>query len=738
MIHSTQNLSNIKIASTIYGIKTIDQFENINFAEFLEKLKNPECGEKDGSHFIRTAMIEQNGKCLSRSDQNTESLAYFLVIDGDRRINSDGKEVDGAPDPRQVHNILRENNIGHFLYGSHSHYVGDVGPRYRIIIPTTVSYNKQQLAPAIESIIGLINSNLHGELLANAKENCTWAQPWYCPRMPADSTIPVLYYEYLEGNTFDVTNPLALEPITKTKNAINDSSKYEASPIMVFNNRHPITNLLTQYGYKLCLKGGNYDKWLRPHSTSKQPGILVKENKLFSYHNHALNDGYWHDSFDLMCYHEKLTPSEAAKKILREGHIKTVASNDSQNKNEREISFQEYKPFSDDLLPVESIPYDALPEKMTAYITEHSEIRGCPPDYILVSLLARLGCVLAGKIKIALTKNTTWCAIPNFYWMMIGNSSSGKSNAFGLTSKLIQVLDTKARTEYKEAVKTYKDKYDLLERKLNASYKKLDKACSRMKPDPTVVTECEQSIQCYKQQIDELEKTKPKLKRYVIQKLTIEKLILILEENPEGIILEIDELSSMFIRLSKDENCEERGLYLTGYNGNLPYSYDMVKRGTVLIPNAILSILGGAQPSKIKRFINEARNGSQDDGFLQRFQGVVYPDKKLMLPVDKESTQELENNLTQLFENIATLSSISDTLQFDDEAQNIFDTWRETMTKEAHEQSYPINAHIGKSYEFVAALSGYLYVYENNGSLTENKLISRDCVLSAIKLGSFF
>lgn len=407
------------------------------------------------------------------------------------------------------------------------------------------------------------------------------------------------------------------------------------------------------------------------------------------------------------------------------------------------ISFQEYKPFNDDLLPVESVPYDALPEKMSEYIKEHSEIRGCPPDYILVSLLARIGCVFAGKIKIALTKNTDWCAIPNFYWMMIGDPSSGKSNAFGLTSKPIQMLEAQARKEYQEAFKTYKDKCNLLDRKLKAAYKGLERESAKKSSDEKEIKRFEALIQSYNQEIHETEKERPKLKRHTIQKLTIEKLILILEENPEGLMLEIDELTSMFIRLSKDENCEERCLYLTGYNGNQPFSYSTVKRGDVLISNLILSILGGAQPSKIKRFINEARNGTQDDGFLQRFQGVVYPDKCLMRPVDKNSDDDLSNNIAQLFQNLATLSSNVTTLQFNEKAQETFDKWRNTAIEEAHElgkveASNPVSTHIGKSYEFVAALAGYLYLSENNGFLTADKLIGKEYVLSAINLGSYF
>ena len=49
-----------------------------------------------------------------------------------------------------------------------------------------------------------------------------------------------------------------------------------------------------------------------------------------------------------------------------------------------------------------------------------------------------------------------------------------------------------------------------------------------------------------------------------------------------------------------------------------------------------------------------------------------------------------------------------------------------------------LSAHVGKSYEFVAALAVYLYLYENNGRILYNQQISVDYILRAVKLGDYF
>lgn len=286
-------------------------FENITATELLEKQRRPNIADKDGSHYVRAPFKINNGVCLPRCEANTESLAYMLIIDCDKRINESGEEVEGAPDPEKIHNILCKNNIGHVLCGSHSHYIGNKGNRYRIILFTKTPYFKAQLAPTLISIIALINSQLNGELLAYATENNVWSQPWYDHRKPENSIVPILYFEYTAGELVNVVDALEIPPITNCEKKSNISRDGEIFPIMAFNEQNQIANLLVKYGYKLCFRSNEHEKWLSPHSTSGAPGITVKGNDFFSHHNDKFNDGYWHDAFDLMRAHEGLELNDA-------------------------------------------------------------------------------------------------------------------------------------------------------------------------------------------------------------------------------------------------------------------------------------------------------------------------------------------------------------------------------------------------------------------------------------------
>ena len=274
-------LDKIEVASSYDDVKGKPAYQNISGAEWLSKLMECSIGDKKGSHWIRTTLdVDDTNQCLGRGNDNAASLANILIIDCDKRINSDGQEIDGAPDPLQVSNILKAYEIAHILHGSHSYYTGEKGNRYRILLITKSPYNKEQLPSTAEHVVLLINTGLAklgGDLLAYAKENNTWAQPWYYPRKPVNSLVDALYFEYLDGNPSDIIESMEL-PVESHSIHRNSQVKIdEISPIHAFNEQKNLTDALLHYGYKRVLSTKEYEKWLSPDSSSGIAGVTYQE-----------------------------------------------------------------------------------------------------------------------------------------------------------------------------------------------------------------------------------------------------------------------------------------------------------------------------------------------------------------------------------------------------------------------------------------------------------------------------
>lgn len=269
--------------------------ENITIIKLAKHLSNVEIGTKDGSYFLRTK-IDDTSK--GRSDANTTSMASVLVLDADSAVNPDtGETTEGAPCPHKVHETLKSADINHLICSSYSH--GIKGNRYRVLFQTDRPYNEKELPPTVSHALALC-----GGKIADVKENCAWSQPWYLPRKPDDSSEVVLL-DYKAGKPIPVQQPLPNFTTYKPQR----SQQAGLSPVDAYNAKNTIESELSARG---DTRQGS--KWLYADSISKEAGISVQDNKMFSHHgSDPLSDGNAHDCFDVMQSRLALSFNDAFK-----------------------------------------------------------------------------------------------------------------------------------------------------------------------------------------------------------------------------------------------------------------------------------------------------------------------------------------------------------------------------------------------------------------------------------------
>lgn len=124
-------------------------------------------GEKSGYGFVR-GPIRKNGK---RCDEDLE-YSEILILDVDA-----GKKGRNAPDPKAVSHALREGDISHFIYTSHSH--GEEANKYRVVIHST-RYQRKDLVANTSAIFETLAED--GLFIYYGKEMKAWSQHWHLPR----------------------------------------------------------------------------------------------------------------------------------------------------------------------------------------------------------------------------------------------------------------------------------------------------------------------------------------------------------------------------------------------------------------------------------------------------------------------------------------------------------------------------------------------------------------------------
>ena len=100
-----------------------------------------------------------------------------------------------------------------------------------------------------------------------------------------------------------------------------------------------------------------------------------------------------------------------------------------------------------------------------------------------------------------------------------------------------------------------------------------------------------------------------------------------------------------------------------------------------------VSIFGGIQPAKLLKYLEQAKNGYQNDGLIQRLQLLVYPDEpKVWKLVDQSPNNNAKERFTAIIENLVKMDfmehgAVMDNhskfpyYRFSEEAQEIFFEW---------------------------------------------------------------
>lgn len=110
---------------------------------------------------------------------------------------------------------------------------------------------------------------------------------------------------------------------------------------------------------------------------------------------------------------------------------------------------------------------------------------------------------------------------------------------------------------------------------------------------------------------------KPPLRRKEIKDTTVEALSEVFADNQWGLLAVYDELTNWFGSFDAyrtEKTKKDRSLYLEAYNGGAQI-IDRVSRGRVYITNWSLSLIGGIQPTAMRKLAADLT----DDGLAQRF-----------------------------------------------------------------------------------------------------------------------
>ncbi|GAA6203874.1 DUF3987 domain-containing protein [Thalassotalea sp. SU-HH00458] len=328
---------------------------------------------------------------------------------------------------------------------------------------------------------------------------------------------------------------------------------------------------------------------------------------------------------------------------------------------------------------------NCLPKFLLTFAKSVAKSIACPLDNVVIPMLVMLASLIHHKIHIQPNNARNFLLAINLWGVVIMLSGSKKSPPLRYLIDFLKPLQEQANDKYFHEKKSF----ERLQKKNALTNKTIEREAEKLLKEIIGLSEDDPEKMQINYDVEELLKglqdTKQKCpqKLYTLADFTpaafVEKMI----QNPNGLLLQLDELFQLFEKLSRKENESLRGFFLALFESFGVYDKALKTEEQRDCSDRTISIIGSTQPDKIRPMIAKAISGTdQNDGFFNRFQLLVCPQP---IATIESQTHDIDPALEVEFRNFvntldkSNLGFAKDTkltekrVQFSSNAQSLFD-----------------------------------------------------------------
>lgn len=250
-----------------------------------------------------------------------------------------------------------------------------------------------------------------------------------------------------------------------------------------------------------------------------------------------------------------------------------------------------------------------LPAALRNFITDVAQRMRVPPEIVATPIIISLGSVIGRKLAIQpWAFDPTWFEYPNLWGAVVMPPGMLKSPAMNEALKFIRELEDTARQKYDADFAQWK------------STESIRKIVEKMEQDRIRKSlKAGQTVAAIASTIS-LPQAVPVRHRMIIIDATPEAKLRVLAENPNGVMLVLDELSGHLAQFGREGYQTARAQELQFYDGKQNYADDRVKRDGLIAHAPRMAMYGNLQPSVLEALlVDRAKVASgHDDGYMER------------------------------------------------------------------------------------------------------------------------
>jgi Protein of unknown function (DUF3987) len=259
------------------------------------------------------------------------------------------------------------------------------------------------------------------------------------------------------------------------------------------------------------------------------------------------------------------------------------------------------------------LPAGVVPQAIECVARDQAKRLGVEAGACAAALVTAIGSLVPAGNKMQMRQiDTGWTVKPILWTALIGEPGSRKTPIWEYATKLVLAIESNWAKQYAAERRDYDRQSENKKRATKSAKAAAPETKTKTQtfvPPPSNLLEDWPDVA-----------REPVRRRKVVQDSTTEKLAEILSENADGLLLTMDELSGLFggIDAYRTKGGKDRPFWLQAKEGGVSI-IDRKSHDTLRVENTAISVLGGIQPSKLKKISAELA----EDGMLQRFTPII-------------------------------------------------------------------------------------------------------------------
>ena len=359
-----------------------------------------------------------------------------------------------------------------------------------------------------------------------------------------------------------------------------------------------------------------------------------------------------------------------------------------------------------------------LPKHLADFVLDEADRMPCAPDFVAAGMMVALGAVIGARCALKPKRRDDWIVTPNLWGGVVGDPSTKKSPAVSVAFRFIDRLEAKEAERQLEQMRVHAAELAAFNARQSAVASAMKKAAT--KSGDRAMDEAVAKLK------NLAPPDEPKQRRYKTNDGTVAKIGDILAGSPDGLLVLRDEIIGLLASWDKPGNEGDRAFYLEGWNGTGTFNIDRIGRGSQFVTNLCISVFGGIQPELLQRYLTQMAGSLDNDGRIQRFQLLVYPEPVAWEWRDRSPVPRAREGVRNLFDRLASFDPVLDgaspadefvklpSFGFGDTALEVFVEWATDLHHEriAKEQNPLMAQHLAKFEKLFCALALILHLAE--------------------------